>query len=318
MDLKLVLFSLIFIKVNLNLVQGYSCRFEDNEYVGYLCELNSDDSSDVEQHAPGKTNDDVIRVEFDIYRNWDDKSPLKKPTVNICQRFKNLMRIEVRQLRIEPNFLKGCTNLREFFTKESDIVELPEDFLVDNRRLTSLRLRDNNWPTLSERLFANQKELTELIFTDNQVRFLPKNIFSPLESLKYLYLGGNKIQSLDSELFKNVHGIELLDLRSNDITDLPKNIFSSLDSLHHLSLDNNKLTIIHSDSFGIHRNLEIIGLSGNKIEAFDEKLFDITALGFLDMHMSVCIENLGYNDNLSIKVMKQKMKKCFKNYQPRQ
>jgi len=318
MDLKLVLFSLILISVNFNLIQGYSCRFEDNQYVGYLCELKPDDSSDVEQHVAGKTDDDVKRVEFEAHRNWDDNSPLKKPTVNICHRFVNLKRIEVRQLRIEPNFVKGCKNLREFFTKESDIVELSEDFLADNIKLNSLRLRDNNWPTLPERLFSNQKELNEIILSNNQIEVLPKNIFSPLESLKYLYLGENKIQSLDSELFKNVPGIQLLDLSYNEISDLPKTIFSSLDNLHHLSLNNNKLTTIHSDSFGNNNQLKIIGLSSNKINAFDEKLIDNTSLEVLDMYKSDCTENLGINDKLNIQLMKKRMKKCFENYQPRQ
>jgi len=318
MDLKLVLFSLILISVNFNLVQGYSCKFENKKYFGYHCELKRDDNGDVEQHLPNKTDDDVKQVDFDARRNWDDNSPLKSPTVNICQRFVNLNKIEVEQLRIEPNFLKACKNLKEFFTRKSDIVELTEDFLVDNRRLTSLKLRDNNWPTLPERLFANQKELEGLTLTNNQVKFLPKNIFKQLENLKYLYLSYNNIQSLDSELFKDLHNLKLLDLSNNELSDLPKNIFNSLDSLYYLSLDNNYLTTIHSDSFGNNNPLKIISLSWNKINAFDEKLIDSTSLDILDMYKIICTENLDSNDKVNIQLMKKRMKKCFENYQPRQ
>ncbi|KAL7012770.1 hypothetical protein ACKWTF_015035 [Chironomus riparius] len=318
MDLKLRLFSLVCIATNLNLIYSYSCRFEDNQYVGYLCELKSNHSSGLEQHAAGKTDDDVKRVELEPFRNWDDKSPLKKSTVNICQRFKNLQRIEVKYLKIEPNFLKGCRNLREIFTKSSEISELPEDFLADNRKLTSLRLRDNNWPTLPENLFAHQQELVDITLTNNQIQSLPKNIFKPAVNVKSIFLSENNIQTLDSELFKNLRNLELLSLSRNKITELPKNIFSSLENLHQIYLENNQFTTIHSDSFGINRNLKIINLSWNKIEAFDEKLIDNTALEVLEMHQTSCIENLGINDRLDIKLMRMRMKKCFVHYQSRQ
>lgn len=318
MKFILVLISSVLTIVNSSLNNGYSCIFEDNEFIGYLCDLKPGNRSDVNQHVPGKTDDDVKTVNFEIFRNWDDTSPLKKSTVKICQKFKNLKRIDGRRLKIEADFFKGCGNLKELLVKQAEILELSEDFLVENHKLKQLMLLDNNWPTLPENLFASQQEIAEINLSNNQVEILPKNIFKPAASVKSIFLGQNNIQSLHPELFKNLQNLQLLSLRNNKIADLPKDIFSSLENLAQLYLNNNHLSAIHSDSFGNCRSLRILNLNWNKIEAFDEKLINSASLEVLDMYKTECIENLGFNDKLDIKLMRLRMKKCFENYQLRQ
>ena len=317
MDLKLKLFSLVFIAANLNLIHGYKCSFKDYQYAGYCCELKSDNNSGLEQHLPGKTDDDVRKVESELFKSWDETSPKKRSTFNICQRFKNLQRISVKYLKIDPDFLKGCQNLREIYTKSSEISELPENFLADNLKLNSLRLIDNNLPSLPENLFAHQQELYDISLINSQIQVVPRNIFKSAVTVTSITLSENNIQTLDSELFRSLQNLELLSLSRNKITDLPKNIFSSLENLHQIYLDNNQLTTIHSDSFGINRNLKIIDLTWNNIEAFDEKLIDNTALEVLDMYKTSCTENLGISDKINIKLMRIRMKKCFERYQER-
>ena len=98
MNFKLGLITLIFFICP---SYGYKCEFEDSEFVGYICGLRPELSSDGERHLPGKSDDDVKRIEFNGY--WNQVTPLALSAIPICERFKNLERIEVRKMKIDGN-----------------------------------------------------------------------------------------------------------------------------------------------------------------------------------------------------------------------
>ncbi|KAL7012771.1 hypothetical protein ACKWTF_015036 [Chironomus riparius] len=320
MTLKVRLFSLLCIAANFNLIYGYSCKFVDNSFFGYSCILSPDDRSDVEQHVPGKTDDDVTTFQLWHYGAWSDTPPLSMLDVNICERFKNLHKIEFSNLKVKPDFLKGCRNLKELIASNIGITELPGDFLADNTKLIRLRLRNNNFRILPENLFAHQQELIEILLIKNQIVVIPSNIFKPAVNVKYIYLDENDIYNINSEQFKSLPNLRLLSLNHNKISDLPSDVFTSMNNLLQLSLHNNRLTTIHSDSFGINRKLKTLNLAWNKIEGFDEKLIDNTSLELLVMDGTPCIANLNNDeeyDGFNMTIVRLRLKKCFDSYRPR-
>jgi Leucine-rich repeat (LRR) protein len=114
-----------------------------------------------------------------------------------------------------------------------------------------------------------------------------------------------------------LQNLESLDLSDNQLPDLPKNIFSPLVNLHRIHLYSNQLTTIHSDSFENLNNLHYISLFNNKINAFDKKLLDLPSLKEVFMIPNVCTNNYAFIRN-DVGNLRKNLKKCFKNYQPRQ
>ncbi|KAL7012769.1 hypothetical protein ACKWTF_015034 [Chironomus riparius] len=311
MILNLELISLTFLLVIFGPTFGYKCEFEDSEFVGYICGLKPELSNDGEQHVPGKSDDDVKRVEFNGY--WNQITTLTQSAVPICERFKNLEIIDVRKMKIDGNFLRKCGNLKKIYIIDSEFSGVTESFLADSPKLNTIMMRGNKMTNLPENIFINQKQLVELNLSGNQINFLPPNIFKTLTSLRSLDLSNNKLQPLNKNWFKNLPNLRVLSLVSNGIADLPKSIFNSLSSIEQIYLESNKLTTIHSDSFGTKSKLTIINLYDNKVNAVDERLIDNTAVDVLNMSNNVCSKD-NIQDRVGIKV---KLKMCFDNYRPR-
>ncbi|KAL7051764.1 hypothetical protein ACKWTF_004607 [Chironomus riparius] len=129
-----------------------------------------------------------------------------------------------------------------------------------------------------------------------------------------LFLEENNLQTFHAALFESLGKLTSINLYSNKITDLPKNIFSSLENKKQIYLGDNQLTTIHSDSFGnIERKTEI-RFNNNKINAIDEKLIDDTDISIIDMTNNICSQDL-----IEIRIqIKEKLRKCFDNYKPRE
>ena len=312
MNLKIVYLIFLLGLMNLKSVIGYKCVFYSG-YDTYTCKVQSDSSGIIEKHISSKNDNDVTSVEYNGTLNGVEH--LTQSEFPFCQRFQNLDRvtIELGVKSLDENLLQQCKDLKKVGIYRTKIEEIPENLFSRNSKLKDLGIRQSNLTTLPENIFANQKELEVLSLGFNKINFLPPNIFKSLTKLQDLYLNHNQIQALDPACFKHLEQLQFLSIDKNKVSELPKNIFKDLVNLEHLDLNNNQLKSIHSDSFGIHRKLEYLFSNNNRINAIDEKFIDNTAVSNLDMSGNICSqEEIGKREE-----MKEKLKKCFENYQPR-
>jgi len=275
---------ILFCVNNLEFSICHKCHF-DKIASSYFCEIIPSSSSSEKKHH-------------------DEKTEL----TSICERFKNLIRIDVYELKsVDENLFQQCRNFYKVWIQNSEIEEIKENLFLKHSRLTYINLSSNKLRTLPEDVFINQKELDFLDLSQNQISCLPSNVFKSLTRLQYLKLEGNKIESLNPKWFENLQSLPYLHLSYNKIQNLPKNVFARLENLENLYLNRNQLTTIH-------RKLEYISLKNNKINAIDEKLIDNTAVSELFMNGNVCRnQTIEKRDKI-----KQQLSTCFKNYQPRQ
>jgi len=299
--------------INLEYVIGLKCKFVYYKTY-YHCIIIPDSIKIKEKHLDVKTVNDVYGIDFNGTLNG--VSHLNKSELTpICQRFKNLNKIRVEDIKhVDENSFQQCRKLMYIYITNSKFKEIPENIFIENPQLVIVYLGNNKLRTLPEDIFINQTELEYLFLEQNEISCLPSNIFKSLTKLQWLYLYRNKIQSLNPKWFENLQSLEVLDLSDNEIQDLPKNVFSRLENLVGLELNGNQLKTIHSDSFGIHRKLNYIYLTNNKINAIDEKLIDNTAVKELDMRKNVCSKQ-----NITVRnKVKEKLSNCFSIYQQRQ
>ncbi|CAG9811665.1 unnamed protein product [Chironomus riparius] len=209
--------------------------------------------------------------------------------------------------------LNQLTHLHLDFNK---IKDLPPKIFSSLSNLKLLSIRGNQITKLNPKWFENLQNLEFLQMNNNKVKELPDNTFVYLTGLTHLEFANNGLQTLNPNSFANLKSLKTLYLSENDITGFPKNVFKPLENLTFLWINDNKIKTIHSDSFGMHNNLVMSGMSNNKIEAIDEKFIDNVALTHMFLEGNICIkEGIKGSDR---SVMKQKLKQCFENYQPRQ
>jgi Leucine-rich repeat (LRR) protein len=324
--MKMIKFSLILTVIllitNKSSAASATCKFQTDTSTSlsgttqsYSCELTIYNSGEVTQingnHDSGYDNSDVKILSIDI-----DQTLTKFSSI-FCLKFSNLETIKLSDSNLElidSNSLQNCQNLKILKFNKNKINGLAENLLSRNTKLTFLQLDSNEIFSLPENLFANNNQLEALDLSNNQINYLPDNIFKSLSNLKNLWLVGNKLTTLNPLWFKNLRNLEVLYADNNEIVDLPWGIFGPLRNLESLGLSANQLKKVHSDWFGQHRNLKALGLSENQITEFDERILDKTALDKLDMAENVCCEDYIINENQ----IKDKMRKCFANYQPRE
>jgi len=308
---KIFVFWLIilFCVNNLESAICHKCHF-DKIASSYFCAIIPNSSSTEEKHREGKTDDNIGRIRFNGTLN-DVTHLTQSELTPICQRFNNLKRIDVYDVKsVDENLFQQCRNLKEIWITNSEIEEIPEILFFENPQLTTIRLTGNDLKTLPENIFINQKALVRLHLEWNQISCLPSNIFKALTNLLYLHLSGNKIESLNSKWFENLQSLNWLCLYNNLIKDLPKNVFAQLENLNSLKLNGNQLLTIHADSFGNVRNLRRINLQNNKINAIDEIFINNLAFDMLDMSQNVCVDEYF---GVAYKI-KEKLRNCFNNY----
>lgn len=101
------------------------------------------------QHQPGKSNKDVIRVEFRV-------------TVNFIPRglksfFPNLTQLSIYNCGLKSvtrNDLKEFKNLQCLWLGQNALTTLPDDLFEDTRKLTEITFSKNKISTMSSKLFS--------------------------------------------------------------------------------------------------------------------------------------------------------------------
>jgi Leucine-rich repeat (LRR) protein len=155
------------------------------------------------------TDNDVRNVKFYKVIN-SNPTAIQLKESPICQRFKNLWRIDAYYLKsVEDDLLQQCSNLRIFILSYLEATEIPEKIFLKLKNLTLLSLYRNKFITLPENLFLNLEKLKKLDLSHNQISCLPSNIFKSL----------TKLQDLDLSFNQNLQSLEILDLSDNKIKD---------------------------------------------------------------------------------------------------
>ncbi|KAL7043527.1 hypothetical protein ACKWTF_001557 [Chironomus riparius] len=315
-----VLILISFLTINIHSILGQQgkvrCLFQDSKEHGYTCvlELMKSDSvnDDVEGvHLPGKTDEDVRRVEG----NWQD---LVNIPPLICNVYINTEDIDLNSClieRVRESSFKGCKRLKSLKLERNQISQIDENAFLENPELENIELWSNQLTTLPGNLFINQQKLQNLAIDSNRIVNLPNNIFKSLKSLKTINLSENRIPALNPAWFETLDNLENLYLHFNQIEDLPVGIFTHMSKLTQFSIYSNRLRVIHSHSFGLHPTLQFAWLQMNQIEAIDEKFILNTSVSEISMNFNVCAHGTIVDNTFSRVIMRIALRTCFENYE---
>ncbi|KAL7014209.1 hypothetical protein ACKWTF_015801 [Chironomus riparius] len=243
----------------------------------------------------------------------------------VCNKFKNIERLFLRRLvmnEIPEDSFSDCKNLKSLILRtdqfsNSYITNLPQNLLAGNPKLTNFEASLKDLHSVPTNFFINNPNLYSISIKESKIRTLPDNLFKPLTNLHELYLSKNNFYNIKIAWFENLENLQILYLNDNHITDIPKNAFTSLKNLAEIWLSYNRIRVIHSDSFGQHPKLEHINLMYNSINAIDEKFIDNISVKYLQFLSNSCTSDQFYDKDGDKTDLKEGLKTCFKNYQPR-
>jgi hypothetical protein len=163
--------------------------------------------------------------------------------------------------------------------------------------LIELWLDDCQIEEIDENAFANLKYLSSLSLQRNKLRALHVNTFSNLGNLRKLFLKENQFEELPAKLFEKNINLRKLYMPQNEIKKLPAGLFETLSELEELSIRNNHLEVLHGTTFEKNKNLIKLYLHYNQIEAVEEGTFDgLTKLTVLNLKLNRYI-NAIYGSN---------------------
>jgi hypothetical protein len=185
--------------------------------------------------------------------------------------------------------------------------------------LIELWLADCKIEKIDENAFANLKVLSALSLRGNKIKTLHVNTFGNLGNLEELYLLGNQMETLPAKLFERNLNLRFLDLQQNEIKELSAGLFGTLTGLVLLAINENQLKVIHGSTFLNNKKLRKLYLGFNKIEAVAPGTFDeLTKLIALYLRNNICIDTF-YVDNTSNKTIdltqvSSDLSACYANY----
>jgi Leucine-rich repeat (LRR) protein len=214
---------------------------------------------------------------------------------------------------LSKNLFSNQKELETLDLNSNQINFLPSNIFDPLLNLESFYLDNNKLQSIDPKWFVRLQNLKWLRLDGNQITEIPSKCFENLRNLEKLWIYDNKIKTLNSDSFHGLQNLKLLSLYNNLISDLSVGVFPQLKNLELLSLKDNNLTTIHSDSFGIHNKLTKINLQDNKINAIDEKFINNAPISILNMTNNICSNSMMLTKN----EIKQNLKNCFDNYQPR-
>jgi hypothetical protein len=129
--------------------------------------------------------------------------------------------------------------------------------------MLTLKLNDNQIPSIEPGSFGGMPNLQMLILERNRISSIESGDFSTMTNLGMLYLGGNDISSIESGAFGGMN-LGSLYLDGNDITSIGSGAFSNLMNLRTLSLSNNRsMTHLNMEGAGFSSLLQKFHVGGN-------------------------------------------------------
>jgi hypothetical protein len=232
-------------------VEKWKCEFIENSVdkgtlkrYEYQCMVQfhsvNDPNTTVEyfgDHKPGKTNADVVTIEY----AWD--------TSNITY--------------LPLGYLKTFPNLKHLNMGRTNVKYLKPEAFKDATGLIAFESYNNRIQTLESRVFEGAPNLLEINLSTNLIEVIDRDAFSRLSNLKVLSLDNNLLLSFEPLTFHPLKSIVDIALGLNKIEYLQGNLFEGNPKLKNLTLQNNTLSLIEPGAFDIHQNLSLLDLQFN-------------------------------------------------------
>ncbi|CAH0748742.1 unnamed protein product [Diatraea saccharalis] len=178
--------------------------------------------------------------------------------------------------KIEDDAFKGQgPYLKNLNLQDNELPGIPVKSLKILTNLSLLDLSKNHLTYIDNHSFINLRKLTTLKLSDNNIT-LATHALSGLEnSLKNLNLKGTRQKSVP-DCIRGLRSLAFLDLSQNSIRELPgpdgSYTFEGLDSLTALNLERNLIVNLQEDAFeGIKSTLSSLSLLNNLLPEFPTK-----------------------------------------------
>lgn len=139
--------------------------------------------------------DAVINIKF-------ENSRMSTLSNEICDRFPNLKRLELKNLsmeKIEKGALDHCFELHTIGFWNNKIKDLDKDVFQYNSALEAIHLQNNRVERIDPETFEHLNRLSIMDFSENYLTGFPVYKMKPVPSLKKLFLDSNEIMDLDEE-----------------------------------------------------------------------------------------------------------------------
>ncbi|XP_053599623.1 leucine-rich repeat and immunoglobulin-like domain-containing nogo receptor-interacting protein 1 [Plodia interpunctella] len=175
--------------------------------------------------------------------------------------------------KIEDDAFRGqSAYLKNLNLQDNELTEVPVRALKILTNLSLLDISKNRISHINSHAFVTLRKLTTLKISDNNVTLEALALSGLENSLKNLNLKGTK-QKVVPECIRGLRNLAFLDLSQNSIRELPspegKNSFEGLDSLTALNLERNLIVTLRKDAFlGIKSTLTSLSLLNNLLPEF--------------------------------------------------
>lgn len=175
--------------------------------------------------------------------------------------------------RIEDDAFRGQEPyLRNLNLQDNELTEVPAKALKNLINLSLLDISKNRISHIADNSFITLRKLTTLKVSDNNVTLAPHSLAGLEGSLKNLNLKGTK-QKTVPECIRGLRSLAFLDLSQNSIRELPgpggKLTFDGLESLTALNLERNLIHSLDEIAFaGIKNTLSSLSLLNNLLPEF--------------------------------------------------
>ncbi|KAJ2953847.1 hypothetical protein O0L34_g1478 [Tuta absoluta] len=234
-------------------------------------------------------NASAKNIEIDLL--YINNSTIPALTDNMFANLKihNLQISGCRIKRVEDNAFRGQgPYLRNLNLQDNALTELPVKALKILVNLSLLDISKNRITHIEDHSFITLRKLTTLKISDNNVTLATRALSGLENSLKNLNLKGTKQKSVP-ECIRNLRSLAFLDLSQNSIRELPgpegSSTFEGLNALTALNLERNLLVHLREDAFeGIKHSLSSLSLLNNLLPEFPTAAIStLTELKVLDI-----------------------------------
>lgn len=220
----------------------YTCRalkFSNENENGKIRDIEGD-------HFDGKSNMNVEALIMD--------GKLKFLSTNLNEMFKNLVRIDVTNSKLEKivkeNFIG--LNLEVLKLSKNRLENIDSDVFDGQNSLIKISLDRNKIKNLPDEIFSFTTELQTLRLENNNLKVLSENLLQNLPNLKEFFINDNKIEKLTADTFKNNKNLEILDVSNNKLKFIESQILVGLKSLRKINFGGNECMkkVDDDESFG--------------------------------------------------------------------
>ncbi|KAK2151009.1 hypothetical protein LSH36_379g00037 [Paralvinella palmiformis] len=141
---------------------------------------------------------------------------------------------------------------------------LPAD-VFNQRNLTLLNLRENNFTNLTDKLFHSLPSLMNLDLSWNRLTSIGKNVFAGSLRLRHLDFAINNIEAVHPKAFEKLGELQFLDLSDNRLSEIPGPLFANLSDLRTLYISSNQLAGLPDQMSSGMRKLKTLHLHSNRL-----------------------------------------------------